>query len=174
MTFLVSHPTGNTFVSALLEELHKKNLLSCFYTTIGLGLGCDNIISKIFRKRKYDIPDDKIRRLWMPEIQRLLIKSDQESNRRRADRSYNKLDTKTSREITFQSAEFIHAYEDGACKTFRKAKELGIQCSYELPIAYWSTSRRLLSEEVERYPEWEPSLETTRTRRKTLVKRDGN
>ena len=33
--FIVSHPTGNTFVHALICELHKYDLLSMFFTTIG-------------------------------------------------------------------------------------------------------------------------------------------
>ena len=36
-----------------------------------------------------------------------------------------------------------------------------MQCSYELPIAHWATARRFLSEEAQRYPEWEPTLEST-------------
>ncbi|MEY2555619.1 MAG: hypothetical protein QOF93_763, partial [Verrucomicrobiota bacterium] len=31
----------------------------------------------------------------------------------------------------------------------------------DLPIAYWQTSRRLLREEAERYPDWEPTLGAT-------------
>ena len=82
--------------------------------------------------------------------------------RRLADRSYKKLDYKTAKEISAASTKVIHAYEDGAREIFIRAKELGIQCSYELPIVHWATSRRLLAEEAERYPEWEPTLETTR------------
>ena len=40
MTFVVSHPTGNTFVKALVEELHDNDLLCCFFTTIGFGNQC--------------------------------------------------------------------------------------------------------------------------------------
>ena len=162
MTFVVSHPTGNNFVRALLEELHNRDLLLTFYTTIGFGKNCNKLFSKISKRRKYNVPDNKIKRLWIPEIQRLLIKSDQEKKRRLADRSYKKLDYKTAKEISAASTKVIHAYEDGAREIFIRAKELGIQCSYELPIVHWATSRRLLAEEAERYPEWEPTLETTR------------
>ena len=48
----------------------------------------------------------------------------------------------------------------------------GIQCSYELPIAHWITSRKLLAEEADRYPEWEPTLETTREPEEKLIKKD--
>lgn len=56
----------------------------------------------------------------------------------------------------------VHAYEDGAVATFAAAKRCGIKCSYELPIAYWETSQRLLNEEAKRLPQWEPTLIGTR------------
>ena len=90
------------------------------------------------------------------------------------DRSYKALDSRTASEISSFSAKIIHAYEDGAFHTFRKAKEFGIQCSYELPIAHWATARRLLAEEAERYPEWEPTLETTREPEEKLIRRKKN
>ena len=34
MKLLVSHPTGNTFVRALLEHANKKDMLASFHTTI--------------------------------------------------------------------------------------------------------------------------------------------
>ena len=37
VTFIVSHPTGNTFVRALVEELYQNELLEYFFTTIGFG-----------------------------------------------------------------------------------------------------------------------------------------
>ena len=74
-------------------------------------------------------------------------------------------------EIEVKSGKVIHAYEDGAYRTFIRAKELGIQCSYELPIAHWATSRRLLAEEAERYPQWEPTLESTREPEEKLFKK---
>ena len=171
MTFVVSHPTGNNFVNALLEELQKKDILTLYFTTIGFGKNCSFSCSKI-KKRKYNIPDSKIKRLWIPEIQRLLFNSDQEKNRRLADRIYEKLDVKTAKELSAFSLNVVHAYEDGALDTFYKAKELGAQCSYELPIVNWPTSRRLLSEEAERYPEWEPTLETTREPEEKLLRKE--
>ena len=147
-------------------------LLEYFSTTIGFGEGYNTLLSQLASKRYYNIPDAVIKRLWIPEIKRLLIKSDQEGNRRLADQAYSKLDTKTSKELSTHPAKFVHAYEDGACKTFRKAKELGIRCSYELPIAHWATSRKLLAEEAERYPQWEPTLESTRETEEKLFQKD--
>ena len=172
MKFIVSHPTGNNFVHALIEGLHNKNFLSKFYTTIGFGKSCSVLYSKIKNKREYNIPDEKIKRLWFPEIYRLLTNSDQEKKRMLTDRSYKALDSKTASEISILSARIIHAYEDGAFSTFIKAKEFGIQCSYELPIAHWATVRRLLAEEAERYPNWEPTLESTREPEEKLCRKE--
>jgi glycosyltransferase involved in cell wall biosynthesis len=46
----------------------------------------------------------------------------------------------------------IYAYEDEAATTFEQAKQLGIHCLYDLPIAYYKTSQRIHTEEVERFP----------------------
>ena len=172
MTFLVSHPTGNTFVRALLDELQNSDLLFSFYTTIGFGKGCNAFFSMISNRRTYEIDDSKINRLWYPEIKRLLAKSNQATSRNLRDESYSQLDSKVASKLSLHSVKVIHAYEDGAHKTFRKAKELGIQCSYELPIAYWATNRRLLAEEAERYPNWEPTLETTSEPEEKILKKE--
>ena len=66
----------------------------------------------------------------------------------------------------------MHAYEDGCSSSFARAKEMGMQCSYELPIAHWATVRRLLAEEAERYPEWEPTLESTREPEEKLFRKE--
>ncbi|MEK9772136.1 MAG: glycosyltransferase family 4 protein [Opitutae bacterium] len=172
MTFIVSHPTGNTFVKALLEELQHRNLLAYFSTTIGFGENFCEIFSKFKSRRLYNIPDAKIERLWYPELMRLLQKGGQEKKRKFVDQTYAKLDQKTSKKIEVKSGKVIHAYEDGAYQSFIKAKKLGIQCSYELPIAHWATSRRLLAEEAERYPLWEPTLETTREPEEKLFQKE--
>jgi hypothetical protein len=50
--FIVSHPTGNTFVRALLEELQKNQQLEKFYTTIGVGLGRNPFSQSIKSKKR--------------------------------------------------------------------------------------------------------------------------
>lgn len=57
-----------------------------------------------------------------------------------------------------QGATAVYAYEDGSLATFTMAKELGLSCFYELPIAYWSTVRALLTQEATRLPEWAITL----------------
>ena len=171
--FLVSHPTGNTFVRALLNQLNNLNQLEMFFTTIGTGEGTNSWIASFCKgKRQYAIPDKLIYRQWMPEVARLLSKGNQEKKRRRVDLSYQALDHKVSRLLSNHSSQVLHAYEDGCSSSFARAKELGMQCSYELPIAHWATVRRLLAEEAERYPEWEPTLESTREPEEKLFRKE--
>ena len=171
--FVVSHPTGNTFVRALLNQLNTQNQLEKFFTTIGAGEGANSLISAFCgEKRQYAIPDTKISRQWVPEVIRLLSKGNQEKKRRKVDLSYQALDQKVSRELSNFTSKILHAYEDGCSVSFSQAKQLGMQCSYELPIAHWATVRRLLAEEAERYPEWEPTLESTREPEDKLFRKE--
>ena len=171
--FVVSHPTGNTFVRALLHQLNTQNQLEKFFTTIGAEEGANSLISAFCgEKRKYTIPDTKISRQWVPEVIRLLSKGNQEKKRRKIDLSYQALDHKVSLALSNPSSQVLHAYEDGCSDSFARAKQLGMQCSYELPIAHWATVRRLLAEEAERYPEWEPTLESTREPEEKLFRKE--
>ena len=171
--FVVSHPTGNTFVRALLNQLNTQNQLEKFFTTIGAGEGANSLISAFSgEKRQYPIADKLISRQWVQEAIRLLSKGNQEKKRRRVDLSYQTLDNKVSRELSNHSSQVSHAYEDGCSASFARAKQLGMQCSYELPIAHWGTVRRLLAEEAERYPEWEPTLESTREPEEKLFRKE--
>lgn len=56
----------------------------------------------------------------------------------------------------------VYAYEDAAEAMFTAAGRLGWRRIYDLPIAYWETSHRLLAEEAQRWPAWEFTLESTR------------
>ena len=170
--FVISHPTGNTFVRALLEELEKKQLLQKFHTTIGAGSSINPLVKALSQKRGYFIPDDKITRQWINELIKILAKGDQTKKRKWTDHSYTALDKKVSTKLTKQGNQVLHAYEDGAYYSFKRAKQLEIQCSYELPIAHWATVRRLLAEEAERYPHWEPTLESTREPEEKLLRKE--
>jgi glycosyltransferase involved in cell wall biosynthesis len=172
--FVVSHPSGNTFVRALVEELDGQGFLGSFHTTIGVGRRANPFLHALARRRSYEVHDKLISRKWFPELVRLLPfgPSSQEKKRRSADQSCVSLDRKLAERLHLLSCDVLHAYEDGAAHSFARAKELGVFCSYELPIAHWSTLRRLLAEEAERYPRWEPTLESTREPEEKLVRKD--
>ena len=172
--FFVSHPTGNTFVRALLSELDQQNRLEKYFTTIGTSQESRFISKLLGKRRSCRLNSNKLSTQFFPEILRLLpfgAKS-QESRRQAVDSSYQSLDNRVSESLAMLKGDIIHAYEDGAASSFVRAKELGIFCSYELPIAHWSMVRRLLAEEAERLPEWEPTLESTREPEEKLVRKD--
>jgi glycosyltransferase involved in cell wall biosynthesis len=52
----------------------------------------------------------------------------------------------------------VYCYEDGALETFKAAHALQLRCAYDLPIAYWETGRRLMTEEAHRLPSWASTL----------------
>ena len=64
--FCVSHPTGNTFVRALLNELRKKEKLVQYFTTIGVGEGANPILKLLEKKRGYEFPDSKDQSTMVP------------------------------------------------------------------------------------------------------------
>ena len=110
--FVVSHPTGNTFVRALLNHLNNQNQLEKFFTTIGAGEGANPWMTCFCRgKRHYAIPDKMISRQWMPEITRILSKGDQAKKRQRTDQSYLDLDNKVSHKLCNFNSQVLHAYE---------------------------------------------------------------
>lgn len=47
----------------------------------------------------------------------------------------------------------VYGYEDGVATTFSAAKQQGICCLYDLPIAFYQFSRAIQAEEAERFPE---------------------
>ena len=77
------------------------------------------------------------------------------------DSSYQAFDQFVAKALTKKNnplPKAVYAYEDGALETFKAAKRLGINCVYDLPIAYWETSRKLMKEEADRLPKWAATI----------------
>ncbi|MEA5448118.1 glycosyltransferase family 4 protein [Leptolyngbya sp. CCNP1308] len=66
----------------------------------------------------------------------------------------------------------IYAYEDGAATTFQAAKQRGIRCFYELPIAFHRTSRQIQQDEADRFPEFASSLQAISEPKWKLERKD--
>lgn len=175
---IVSHPTGNTFVRALLAQLEEQNLLGAFYTTLALHPN-DRAVRMLPAKaraqalrRAYDVPAAKLKRFPLREAARhglpklgLRRLARHEYGPVSLDAVYRDLDRRVAAQLPQQQkngATGIYCYEDGALASFEAAQKIGMRRFYELPIAYWETSARLLSEEARRYPAWEPTLVGTR------------
>ena len=151
----VSHPTVNQYVRALVTALDRHSELRELHTTIAIG------------QRSVGIARRKIRQHPYREILRLLGQRWQhdwlvrhESGWASIDAVAQEFDRHVSRTLRKEGA--VYCYEDSALLTFRAAERMGMKRYYELPILYWKTAQKLLRQEAERYPEWEPTLLGTR------------
>jgi hypothetical protein len=174
---LLSHPTGNAFVRALLIGLVEAGKLDSFHTTLSFGeLGAlaPSILKHTLLRRQFPVPASKIHqspirelvRLTAPKL-RLGFLTKHEVGWASIDAVYKELDRQVSnhllrRESHASLPQAIYSYEDACLASFKTAKNLNMQCFYDLPIAFWQTSRRLLDEEAQRWPNWEPTLYGTR------------
>jgi glycosyltransferase involved in cell wall biosynthesis len=151
----LSHPTVNQYVRALVYALAQRGALQEFHTTIAMG------------QRAVDLARQKIRQHPYREILRLVgqrLRQDwlirHESGWASVDAVAQEFDCRVSRSFAKGSA--IYCYEDSALATFQAAHRMGLKRYYELPILHFEASQKLLREEAERYPEWEPTLLATR------------
>jgi hypothetical protein len=176
---ILSHPTGNTFVRALLSSLEEHHLLKSFYTSVAVQredwrLKCmpQGLREELLR-RTYDIPENRIIRFPVRELIRLAASrlhaptlTKHETGIACVDAVYADLDSRVAKSLLNTSSvgnvSGVYCYEDCALQTFRAAKKLGLRCCYDLPIAYWQTIEHLLEEEAARWPAWEPTLVGTR------------
>jgi glycosyltransferase involved in cell wall biosynthesis len=176
---LLSHPTGNAFVRAILTGLLEANELDSFHTTINFERRhpfYPQAFNNILSRRQFPVPSDKVVATPARELVRLLaakfgfgLITRHEVGWASLDAVYRELDQSVSKSLYQRSDKgkqlmptAIYSYEDACLNSFKAAKYFGMRRFYDLPIAYWETSRRLLQEEAERWPAWEPTLYATR------------
>lgn len=171
MKILISHPSGNSNVRAIAKGFLTKGLLYQFHTSIAVFP--NNFWHKIakfkgledIKRRSFDsgleaytevYPIKELGRMIASKLKlNSLVKS--EIGFFSVDRVYQNLDKKISKKL--QSAKkngltAVYAYEDGALETFIAAKKIGLECIYDLPIAYHTLLQELLHEEAFRKPNW--------------------
>jgi len=175
MKVILSHPTGNEFVRAAALGLLNCNMLAEFWTTVATFPGnVFDLASKLtafseFERRRYNKVLEPFTRVlpWF-ELGRLAASKaslnkiiQHETGILSVDAIYRQLDKKVAKslkKIDNNRVDAIYAYEDGAFFSFQKAKELGMECFYDLPIGHWRAARRLMETERERWPDWESTL----------------
>jgi glycosyltransferase involved in cell wall biosynthesis len=175
MKVVVLHPTGNRNVRAVLTGLNKAKMLLEFNTT--LVINPNSILLKLLPAK---IKQELLRRTYLHIDSRLIIShfsreltrmisiklglswfTKPETGWASIDAIYHDLDHKVAQRLNDKHSSHIdgvYAYEDGALECFKVAKQAGIRCIYELPIAYWQTGRDLMQEEALRNPGWEITL----------------
>jgi glycosyltransferase involved in cell wall biosynthesis len=172
---LLSHPTGNANVRGILNGLASEKILQNFYTSVAAyegnfwhKLGGISALSE-FRKRSFDASIQPFTEMfpWY-ELGRMMSKKmkfnnliTHETGLFSVDNSYSSFDRFVANSLKKKIKQLpnaVYAYEDGSLETFKVAKRLGITCVYDLPIAYWETSQKLMREEADRLPKWSPTL----------------
>src|SRR5688572_24728068 len=189
MKVLITHPTANQNVRAAGVGMLSANILHSFNTTIALFPG--DLLDKIasygmfgaLRKRSFDANLRSRTRSWpWYEVGRLLaLKTGANSVTAHEkgmfciDMVYRHLDRSVAHALkhsNFNGADTAYAYEDGALETFRKAKQLGMRCVYDLPIGYWRTGMEIFTAEKQRMPEWAPTLTGLQNSPEKLSRKD--
>ncbi|HEY1111513.1 MAG TPA: glycosyl transferase family 1, partial [Opitutaceae bacterium] len=173
---VLAHPSGNRFFRELAAALHGAGRLAELCTAIDWQGG--GLASLLPRRVRAELERRSFsRELGVPvathpwrEVGRLaaarlgwrgLLRH--ETGAFSVDAVYRDFDGWVAQRLSrVPAAGIVYAYEDAAETTFAAAGRLGWRRVYDLPIAYWETSRRLLDEEAGRWPAWEPTLVGTR------------
>ena len=174
------HPTGNPNSRNCAIALSETGLLKEIITTIAYNPegSFSPYLTLLPNKIKDRVTQELGRRTWVPppgtlmrthpwqEVIRLILVKTALYRRLGfsyqglVDRIYASLDRHVA-EHHLQGLDAVYAYEDGAATTFQRAKQEGILCLYDLPIAFYRTSHALLAQEAERFPDLASALQVT-------------
>lgn len=189
MKILVSHPTGNSNVRAVIDAFSRSSILSEYNTTIATDPNASwlKVLPKLLKhellRRRYDIDPDLIKSFPFKEIGRLGFNkmgikqfTEHESGKFSVDKVYGSLDNAVAKRIekldVSKRPDAVYAYEDGALATFKKAKALNITRIYDLPIGYWRAERDILGIERSKRPDWAMTLTGFRDSEEKLNRKD--
>jgi glycosyltransferase involved in cell wall biosynthesis len=181
---LLSHPIGNEFVRHALTAFDRAGMLGEFWTTLSwnphspINRMLPSRFREILQRRSFpDSVQSRTRTIPLRETIRLFagaggVTSKHETGTFSIDTVFRELDRKVADRLRkIDTCDSVYAYEDGALETFVAARDRGFKRVYDLPIAYWQTSQRLLREEAGRYPDWEPTLLGTRDSDEKLTRK---
>ncbi|MBD1916324.1 MULTISPECIES: glycosyltransferase family 4 protein [Cyanophyceae] len=172
------HPTGNPNSRNAAIALAEANLLYEVITTVAynpnyklsqliqyLPSPVKLLLNQELERRLWVIPSNAVMmpHLWKELLRICLVKSGLSvklglGRQGPIDWVYASLDRHVAT-YHLDHLDAIYAYEDGAAYTFQAAKQKGIRCFYELPIAFHRTSRQIQQEEANRFPELASSLQ---------------
>jgi glycosyltransferase involved in cell wall biosynthesis len=184
---IVSHPTGNANVSAVVSSLEEHELLTAFYTCVVwrpesafARFVPGGVRSMLQRRARVQLPPERVRTRPARELVRnLLIRAGKkkwilnESNPFSIDSVYAGVDRQVAQELhRYPALRGVYAYEDGGSIQFARARKLGIRCLYDLPIGYWRMNRQISLEEAELRPGWSGTLNALADSDRKLERKD--
>jgi len=189
MKIIHSHPTGNANSRNAAKAFADSQILDSFYTTIGVyeGAFLDGISNIKYltelKKRYYDsVLKPYTKTMPFYELVRLLSKKfgitfliEHDKGYFCIDQVYRKLDERIANSLfdhKKNGATAIYAYEDGAYESFRRAKELGLKCCYELPSVHWRKVHDLLKPEYEKHTQWRNTINVFNDTEEKLRRKD--
>ena len=171
---VVSHPTGNANTRGVVDGFYKQGMLDSFHTCIAcfensysyrLAVGPfkkfrRRTFSSFLQRCTYTYPVKELCRILALQLHWLQW-TEHENGWFCVDAIYRDLDEHVAMYIARyqQRIASVYGYEDGVLNTFKKAKELGIKCVYDLPIGYWRSMRKLLDIERKQNPDWAMTLD---------------
>jgi glycosyltransferase involved in cell wall biosynthesis len=170
---IISHPTGNANVSAVVNALKEADLLEAFFTCIAwrpdsitARLAPSSVRAIFERRARVQLPPPQIRtRAFREVVRNIALRAGKKelvtgwARTFSIDGVYRDLDKYVARNLNrYKNVNAVYAYEDGAVHQFKRAHELGLRCLYDLPIGYWRVNREISIEEAELQPEWKGTL----------------
>ncbi|WP_183559878.1 glycosyltransferase family 4 protein [Mucilaginibacter sp. SP1R1] len=175
MKIVLSHPTGNRNVRAVISSLAQAGMLLEFNTTLAADPAAfwlkflPGSLRSEWLRRTFPLSLSNINTRPVLELARMALPRlgfdaavNHEKGWASIDAVYHDLDKAGARRLVNITSKInvdaVYAYEDGALETFRQAKKMGLKCIYDLPIAYWETVQKLMTEEAARLPQWAVTL----------------
>lgn len=171
---LLAHPTGNEFFRQLARAWRRDGRLAELATCVDWRgpawierLLPTGVVAELNRRNFSRALDAPVATHPAREIARLAAArlgaralTRHERGVFSVDAVYRDFDAWIARRVARGTiaAATVYAYEDAAEATFAAAAVRGWRRVYDLPIAHWRTSRRLLAEEAQRWPAWAPTL----------------
>ena len=186
---LQSHPTGNSYVRQTALGLEEAELLSEFWTCVSWN--ADSVWARLLpekltrqlarrtfppkiRDKTHLFPLREMARLLAPTV-KLSALTKHETGAFSVDAVFRALDGRVERRLRAAKKlrlRAVYAQEDGALRSFGRARREGLACFYDLPIGYWRAGHAIYADERELAPQWAATLTGTRDSARKLERKD--
>lgn len=165
--FLFCHPTGATPARQAALALAEAGLLGEFWTcvqppavTVLRRLVPDRFAQQLLRRTYPAAVAPRLRAVPVREL--VPVNGRRPEPRPRsasgAEAVAQALERRASARLAEGPFSGVYAYEHGAERSFRVARDRGLVRLYDVPVGYWRTARFILEEEAELAPEWARTL----------------